>query len=469
MATSVSRTKWNGKIGESDTHPSKSISENVFLTYDGKKNEDEIRAQPGPANLTKLWSGLTSESVSFENRLYFGDNLPILASLLSDPEVAGKVRLVYIDPPFSTGGVFQSRSMSDAYCDLLGGADFLEFLRQRVILLRELMAEDGSLYVHLDHNMAFHFKVILDEIFGKKNFRNWITRKKCHSKNFTRKSYGNVTDFILLYTKSNSYIWNRPYEQWTDQRATKEYEYIEDQTGRRFKKVPIHAPGVRRGETGKPWRGMLPPPGKHWQFLPSRLDEMDARGEIYWSGNGNPRRKVYLDESRGVPVNDLWLDFLDAHNQNIRITGYPTEKNPGLMERIILTSSNKDDLIMDCFSGSGTTLTTASMLKRRWIGIDNSLAAIGATFKRFTEGVRRMGDYVSQRSTVDAREAPTGNLDLFEFTNNDNQRSQVVGAGEASRQVVDFSFYTTDDWSSELEHVTSILKSISGTGQDRRF
>lgn len=109
------------------------------------------------------------------------------------------------------------------------------------------------------------------------------------------------------------------------------------------KKVPLHAPGVCNGETGKPWRGMLPPPGKHWQFPPQTLDEMDAQGEIYWSPSGNPHRKIYLDESEGVPVQDIWLDFKDAHNQNIKITGYPTEKNPNLLAWIIRASSNEGD------------------------------------------------------------------------------------------------------------------------------
>ncbi len=109
---------------------------------------------------------------------------------------------------------------------------------------------------------------------------------------------------------------------------------------------------------------MLPPPGKHWQFTPQTLEEMDARGEIYWSPTGNPRRKVYLDESVGVTVQDIWLDFKDAHNQNVRITGYPTEKNPDLLALIVRASSHAGDIVLDCFSGSGTTLDAASQLGR---------------------------------------------------------------------------------------------------------
>jgi adenine-specific DNA-methyltransferase len=280
------------------------------------------------------------------------------------------------------------------------GAEFLEFLRERLIWIHRLLADDGSLYLHLDERMAFHFRIILDEIFGEHCYRNFITRKKCNPKNYTRKTYGNVSDYILFYTKSDNYLWNRPLEPWDEERAIREYQYIDEKTGRRYKKVPIHAPGIRHGETGKPWRGINPPPGKHWQYLPSKLDEMDERGEIYWSPNGNPRRMVYLEGSAGVPLQDIWLDMRDAHNQNIRITGYPTEKNPDLLARIIEASSNPGDLVMDCFSGSGTTLAVASNLDRRWIGIDNSDEAIRTTLRRFSHGLERMGDFVNRKKPL---------------------------------------------------------------------
>lgn len=244
--------------------------------------------------------------------------------------------------------------------------------------------------------MAFAMKLIMDELFGPNNCRSLITRKKCNPKNYTTKNYGNVSDFILFYPKTDDYVWHRAYEGWTDSRALKEYEYV-DENGRRYKKVPIHAPGLRNGETGKPWKGTLPPPGKHWQYPPSKLDELDERGEIYWSPTRNPRRKVYLDESAGVPVQDIWMEFRDAHNQNVKITGFPTEKNPDLLRRIIEASTNPGDLVLDCFSGSGTTLAMASQLGRRWIGVDNSELAIATTLDRFAHGLQPMGDFVSVR------------------------------------------------------------------------
>jgi adenine-specific DNA-methyltransferase len=359
----------------------------IGLEYPGKLPEESILTLE-PAQISLLWTGFP------QNRLYYGDNLSILAHLLSDTIIKGKVRLIYIDPPFATNSVFQSRSLSDAYQDLLVGSHYIEFIRQRLIFFRELLADDGSMYVHMDGNMAFHIKVIMDEIFGQKNFRNWITRRKCSHKNYTRKQYGNISDYILFYTKSDHYIWNRPLEEWTDERAKKEYPCLEEETGRRYKKVPVHAPGVRKGATGQPWRGQFPPPGKHWQYPPEQLDEMDARGEIYWSPSGNPRRKLYLENSDGVPIQDIWLDVRDTRNQNVRTTGYPTEKNTDMLSRIIRASSNPGDIVLDGFAGSGTTLEVASGLGRRWIGIDNSKEAIQATLKRFAQGAERMGDFV---------------------------------------------------------------------------
>jgi adenine-specific DNA-methyltransferase len=365
-----------------------SEDQGLRLEYPGKKSAEDILAtQPGRYKPSSGYCG-------GDNRLYYADNLAVLASLLRDESVAGKVRLVYIDPPFATAANFESRKQKHAYDDHLVGPAFVEALRERLILIHRLLADDGSLYLHLDERMAFHFRVILDEIFGEQNYRNCITRKKCNPKNYTRKTYGNVADYILFYTKSDNYVWNRPVEPWDEARAVKEYQYVDEQ-GRRYKKVPVHAPGVRNGETGKPWRGKLPPPGKHWQYPPATLDEMDARGEIYWSPTGNPRRKVYFENSAGVPLQDIWMDMRDAHNQNIRITGYPTEKNPELLARIIDASSNPGDLVMDCYAGSGTTLAMASTLDRSWIGVDRSEEAIKTIIGRLHYGTERMGDFVN--------------------------------------------------------------------------
>lgn len=445
MATGISKTLWNGELAENHPQAFANNGLDVSLTYEGKLPEAKILTLE-PAHCIKL-----RELGSDINCLYYGDNLPILASFLKNPNIIGKAKLIYIDPPFATKSVFQSRSQVDAYSDLLAGSHYIEFIRRRLIFLRELLADDGSIYVHLDENMAFHIKVIMDEIFGKRNFRNWITRKKCNPKNYTKKTFGNISDYILFYTKSDNYIWNRPFEGWTNEKADKEYQYIEPETGRRYKKVPIHAPGVRNGETGQPWRGMNPPPGKHWQYTPKNLDMMDARGEIYWSENGNPRRKVYLDESNGIPVQDIWLEYRDAHNQNIAITGYPTEKNPNLLSRIIQASSNVGDLVLDCFAGSGTTLAVADQLERRWIGIDNSSEAIATILRRFARGCEPMGDFVSQRNDIIKNKSAKKLEQLSLF---DSEESQQFDNSQSTKKhiITHYSLHAIESLAGDLDN-----------------
>jgi len=360
------------------------------LHYGGKAQAEAVRGAPYER------SALVCEvnPPAPANRLYYGDNLDVLMELAGGG-IKGMVRLAYIDPPFSTNGRFECRNRNAAYDDTLQGAEYVEFMRRRLLLIHDLLSDDGSMYLHLDSNMVFHMKLVMDEVFGGRNFRALITRRKCSNKNYTRNTYGNVSDYILFYTKTDDYVWNRPYVPWDEDRILKEYPCLDEGTGRRYKKVPIHAPGERNGGTGRPWRGVSPPPGKHWQYPPERLEELDRNGEIYWSRTGNPRRKVYLDESEGVPVQDIWLDCRDSVNQNDRVTGYPTEKNIGMLRRIVSASSGPGDLVMDCFCGSGSTLDAASQLGRAWIGIDSSIEAIGSTVRRFTEGTGRHGDYVT--------------------------------------------------------------------------
>jgi len=405
----------------------------ITLSYPGKKPAQEILAgAPG------IFESVPYSTGNLGKRLYFADNLPVLTHLAQDASVCGKVRLVYIDPPFATQTVFHSRKLSHAYADVFDTADYLEFMRERLIMLHRLLAVDGSIYVHLDAKMAFHVKVLLDEVFGADNFRNCITRKKSNPKNYTRRQFGNVADYLLFYSKSGNYVWNKQVEPWTEDRA-REYRYVDQVTGRRFMKVPVHAPGVRNGDTGKPWRGVLPPPGKHWQFPPSVLDEMDARGEIFWSKNGNPRRKVFLDVSAGVAVQDIWMDFRDAHNQMVHISGYPTEKNLSLLQRIIAASSNPGDLVLDCFAGSGTALVAADTLGRDWIGADSSPEAVRTILHRFEHGTQPMGDFVSRQEP----DSIPIEVPLF--------AEDQISSQKSTSRVADFSLFASVDLVGELK------------------
>lgn len=373
----------------------------IRLSYDGKIANDEI-LQRRYAHFRPV----TSINQGEENSMFFGDNIDVLLYLLNNG-YKEKIRLIYIDPPFATASNFVNRNQEHAYSDSLRGGEYIEFLRERLVIMRELLTNDGSIYLHLDGNMAFAMKIIMDEIFGEKNCCAFITRKKCSTKNYTRNTYGNISDYIMFYSKSSSYVWNRPFDPWDFDRMIEEYPYIDPKSGRRYKKVPIHAPGTRNGETGKEWRGKLPPKGKHWQYTPDKLDELDAAGEIYWSPTGNPRRMVFCEPDKGIPVQDIWLNYRDSINQAQRTTGYPTEKNFDMLKLIIGASSNPGDIVMDCFAGSGTTLGAAFELGRHWIGADSSIGSLKAILKRFTVGLDIYGDYVS--TTTDRQCA----MDIF--------------------------------------------------------
>jgi len=408
MATGISKTKWE--------HDLDIISNELYegdysyeISYLGKLPEKEILNKKNDFKYETIFKG---DSI---NKVIFGDNLDVLRTLVLNPELKNKVKLIYIDPPYGTNSIFQSRNQKNSYKDDLIGSHYLEFMRRRLILMRELLSSNGSIYIHLDGNMTFQIKVLMDEIFGAKNFRGFITRKKCSTKNSTRKTYGNISDYIIFYSKNEDFTWQRATVAWSDEKMKKEYPCIDEATGRRYKKVPIHAPGTRNGETGKEWKGKMPPPGKHWQYTPDRLTEFDNAGDIYWSANGNPRRKVYFDKDKGIPVQDIWLDVQDSVNQNIKITGYPTEKNPYLLERIIKASSNEGGIVLDCFAGSGTTLDVSEQLGRKFIGIDNSSEAIFNIVKRFAHGLEGMGDYVNKRKNGSKQLLQTS---LFDTQNN---------------------------------------------------
>ncbi|WP_240327396.1 site-specific DNA-methyltransferase [Burkholderia sp. IDO3] len=304
--------------------------------------------------------------------------------------------MIYLDPPYATGRSFSSRKQEHAYHDVLDDAAYLEFMRRRLVLMKEILDDKGSIYVHIGHQMVTELKVIMDEVFGRKNFRNIISRRKCSSKNFTQHQFANLNDYILFYTKTNDYVWNQPTKSATDEWIAKEYSKV-DLRGQ-YKLVPVHAPGTRNGETGMAWRGVLPPTGKHWQYTPAKLEELDAAGEIHWSKTGNPRRKVYLTEGKRIALTDYWEDFRDAHHQSILVTGYPTEKNFEMMKMLVSASSSEGSLVLDPFSGSGSTLHAAEVLQRRWIGIDESFAAAKTTISRLMKGRQPMGDFVTRES-----------------------------------------------------------------------
>ena len=330
-----------------------------------------------------------------KSKLIKGNNLEVLKHLRDSKGMAGKIDLIYIDPPFATNNVFnmsedKASSISRisggdiAYSDELIGEEYLDFLRERLLILRDLLSEEGSIYLHIDYKIGHYVKVLMDEIFGINNFINDITRIKCNPKNFSRKAYGNVKDMILFYAKkSGNHIWNEPKIKHSKEDIERLFKKT-DENGRRYTTVPVHAPGeTANGLTGQPWKGMNPPRGRHWRYSPEQLDILDSQGLIEWSKNDVPRKKFFVDESNGKKIQDI-LEFKDPQK-----TKYPTEKNIELIELIVSASSSENSLVLDCFCGSGTTLIAASNLSRNWIGVDQSNSAV----KISKERLDKLNDY----------------------------------------------------------------------------
>ena len=323
-----------------------------------------------------------------QNLIIKGDNIKGLEYLLNERGLKGRIDLVYIDPPFATNSHFtitderastisSSRKGDVAYSDRLTGKQFIEFLRDRLLLLKELLSDEGSIYLHIDYKVGHYVKVMMDEVFGMRNFRNDITRIKCNPKNFQRTGYGNIKDLILFYSKSSKPIWNEPKEPYTPEDLVRLFPKVKK--GRRYTTVPIHAPGeTENGETSKAFKGLSPPKGRHWRTDVQTLEKWDEAGLIEWSSRGNPRKIIFADEQIGKRVQDIW-EYKDPQSPT-----YPTEKNPDLLDRIIKTSSNPESMVLDCFCGSGTTLKSAHLLNRRWIGIDQSEQAIKATISKLS-------------------------------------------------------------------------------------
>ncbi len=366
------------------------------------------------------------KQTDWRNRLIWGDKKYVLPSLL--PEFAGKVDLIYIDPPFDTGADFSFSTTvpeSDAhftkqpsiieqkaYRDTWGkGLDsYLRWFYETIVLLHELLAERGSLYVHLDWHVGHYAKCVLDEVFGMENFRNQIVWQRFNF-HADAKRYGIVSDEILFYSATSNYIWN-------PQTIPIKESYIEshfrnqDSDGRLYKMADILAKGqgpLRR--FGK--KVLEPPPGTHWRFGQEKIDELMTQGRIVFTKQGRPAIKMYLDEKEGSVVHNIWTDIPPVNPMAKERVDYPTQKPEALLERVIKASSNEGDLVLDCFVGSGTTAAVAEKLGRRWIACDLGRFAIHTTRKRLLsiEGVRpfvvqNLGKYERQAWMTAEFESP---------------------------------------------------------------
>lgn len=355
------------------------------LVYSFKKREEDILNETMAIPLQAMRS-FNNDEPGWHNRLIFGDNLQTMKSLLYDPDVAGKVKLVYIDPPFATKQEFRGSKDQKAYQDKLAGAEFIEFLRKRLIFLRELLADDGSIFVHLDTKKSHYIKVIMDEVFDESNFRNEIIWKRQSAHNDS-KQCGAIHDTIFFYTKSQEWTWNEVLIDPSPDYIEQFFDQVEPGTNRRYARGDLSAGGLSGGGYEYEFKGI-----KHvWRCPKSTIERLEAEERLHWPKKGIPRLKRYLDEFEGVPLQDIWNDIRVIHNRSKERVGYPTQKPEILLERIISAVTNTGDIVLDAFAGSGTTLAVAEKLGRRWIGIDCGKLAIYTIQKRLLNITSKIG------------------------------------------------------------------------------
>lgn len=396
---------WNGKTGEIC---------NAVLPFQTIEHVDEPRVesgiQKGESQLS-FFDARGRQLGGWANKLIWGDNKLILSSLKNGPlrkeiEDQGGIKLIYIDPPFDVGADFsinieigdeqftKAPSVLEelAYRDTWGkGTDsFIAMIYERLSLMRDLLADDGSIYVHCDVRVGSFLKLVLDEIFGDDNFNSMVVWKRRSGIVQKTNQFGITTDFIFLYNKSDHFTYYPQYTTVDTEDYIKERYTYKEPDGRIYKLGDLSNP-ANRPTLKYEYKGYAPP-DKGWAVSRERMEQMDREGRLHFPSDKSKRmmRKQYLDEWKGKPVQNLWDDIFHVNSQAQERINYPTQKPETLLERIIKTSSNDGDVVADFFCGSGTTLAIAEKLGRRWIGSDLGKFAIHTTRKRIISVQRQL-------------------------------------------------------------------------------
>ena len=357
------------------------------------------------------------------NTLYYGDNLPILREYIQDESID----LIYLDPPFNSNRSYnvlfkdESDSSADAqlttfddtwhwgpsaaeiYEELVTGSNpeigtmisalhqfigenqmmaYLVMMATRLVELQRVLKPTGSLYLHCDPTASHYLKIILDTIFGVENFGNEIIWQRTNTKGLAFTGFASNHDIIFRYTKSDQWVWNSQYTNYDPEYLEKFYKYYEPKTGRRYQLGDLVNPNPDRPNLTYEFLGII----RVWRWPKERMEAAYKKGIVVQTKPGAvPRLKRYLDEQEGLPIGDIWSDILPIQAGSAERPGYPTQKPLPLLERIIQTSSNPGDLVLDPFSGCGTAISAAQKLGRQWIGIDITYLAIAMHKNRLKE------------------------------------------------------------------------------------
>lgn len=395
---------WEGKYDEYGNRREVDIA-GCAMPMQKIESIDEPRREAEASKQLSLFEAQNKRQDDFRNRLIWGDNKLVMASLLQ--EFKGKVDLIYIDPPFDVGADFtmqvqigdeketvgkdQSTLEMVAYRDTWGrGTDsYLHIMYERLTLMKEILSDKGSIWIHCDSRMNSFLRFLIEEIFGTENLVNEIIWRRRGGALNNFKSFGSITDTIFLAKKSENFTFNslKTKDSPEAQQYIKERFIYDDGDGRLYSRDPITNPSA----TASPsliyeYKGYKPPE-KGWAFSLETMKEWDAKGKLYFPQDKSQRirRKTFISDYDGQPIQNLWTDIYVINSQALESVDYPTQKPEALLERIIKASSNEGDLVLDCFCGSGTTGAVAERLNRRWIMCDLGRFAIHTTRKRMIE------------------------------------------------------------------------------------
>jgi adenine-specific DNA-methyltransferase len=399
-----------------------------MLNWRGKRPFNST--QYYPAQLKEVHG---EEVDGWRNKIFWGDNLQVMSHLLK--QFRGKVDLIYIDPPFDSKADYKkkidlqgvradsgtSSFEEKQYSDIWNNDEYLQFIYERLVLLRELLSKEGLIFVHCDWHVNHHMRCLLDEVFGPERFINENIWKRTTAHGDAKQGarrFDIVHDNILLYSKSREHAWNTQWVPFSDDQITQQYNKVSED-GRKYRLVTPTAakPG---GDTQYDFRGVRPPPGRFWAYTKEKMEEMLSQGKLYFSSTGQPYIKYYLDERPGVAASTIWTEISILSPTAIERVNYPTQKPEALLERIISVGTKPGGLVLDCFMGSGTAQAVAMKLGRRFIGADINLGAIQTTTKRLLSVADKL-----QQKTIDESDIKFTGFEVYNVNHYDVFRNPI--------------------------------------------
>ena len=315
-----------------------------------------------------------------------------------------------------TKGPLKIAALIGSLREALGRNDVMAYLvmmTARLIELRRVLKHTGSLYLHCDPTASHYLKLVLDQIFGPTNFRNEIVWKRTTAHN-DPKRFGRIHDIIFYYSKTEYITWNNVFADYDDEYIDTYYRYT-DEHGKKFLSRDLTAPSHGSSSGQYEWKGIKPPEGRMWSYTKENMERLEEKGRIFYTKNGYPRLKQYLEDMEGMPAQSIWTDVLNLRSWHKEDLGYDTQKPLALLERIIRASSNEGDIVLDPFCGCGTAVVAAQKFNRKWIGIDITHLAINLMRNRLKDSFGIKAEVIGEPVDLAGAKELASQPDKYQF------------------------------------------------------